>query len=119
MSSERVISLSQRAPYLCKMTIFGDEPRLMPDIAVEITQTCGLAASAGPTEDKQGDNGGQRRNAACVDGQHSNTAFIITRRSLYNQSNPDLFLARWIAEMLPFIGGKHFKIMIKMMMIKF
>lgn len=53
------------------MTIFGDEPRLMSDITVEITQTCGLAASPSPTEDKQGDNGGQWRNAAGVDGQHS------------------------------------------------
>lgn len=53
------------------MTIFGDELRLMSDISVEITQTCGLAASPGPTENKQGDNGGQRRNAAGVDGQHS------------------------------------------------
>lgn len=53
------------------MTIFGNEPRLTSDITVEIIQTCGLAASPGPTADKQGDNGGQWRNAAGVDGQHS------------------------------------------------
>lgn len=50
------------------MTISGDESQRRSDITVEITQTCGLS---GPTEDKQGDNSGQRRNAAGVDWQHS------------------------------------------------
>lgn len=106
----RVFSSLQRTPYLCKMTIFGDRPRLISDITVEITQTCGLAAFPGTAEDIQGDNSGQLRNAAGEDGQHSihNQKPLTVRQSnLHAQPSQDLFLALWIVEMLLFIRGKY------------
>ena len=62
--------LHKVALYLWEIAIFGDQPGLISDGAVEITQTYGLAVFHCINKHKQRDNSGQARNVTCEDGQH-------------------------------------------------
>lgn len=45
-------------------------------------------------------------------GFHNQAPLTVRKSNLHAQPSPDLFLARWIAEMLPFSSSKYLKIMI-------
>lgn len=68
MSTPHSQSLLPMHVIYVRTSIFGDQSRLISDITVVITQTCGRVRCS--RKNKQRDNGGQLRNAVCGDRRH-------------------------------------------------